>query len=52
MAFSMAGSIGACVWIGRWWDSNANHESPIGTLIGGVLGTLLAIWLVIKELSK
>jgi ethanolamine transporter EutH len=52
MAFSMAGSIGICVWLGRRWDQQSIQSAPIGTLIGGVLGTLVAIWLVIKELSK
>tara|TARA_B110000444_G_scaffold134610_1_gene126419 strand:- start:392 stop:550 length:159 start_codon:yes stop_codon:yes gene_type:complete len=52
MAFSMAGSIGVCIWLGRKWDAWASHEMPLGTLIGGVLGTILAIWVVIKELSK
>jgi hypothetical protein len=52
MAFSMAGSIGVCVWLGRKLDESSNQSAPIGTLVGGVAGTLLAIWMVIKELSK
>ncbi len=52
MAFSMAGSIGFCVWLGRKWDQGSDQSIPIGTLLGGVLGTVLAIWLVVKELSK
>ncbi|MDA8606071.1 AtpZ/AtpI family protein [Flavobacteriales bacterium] len=52
MAFSMAGSIGFCVWLGRQWDQSSDQSIPLGTLFGGVLGTVLAIWLVVKELSK
>jgi len=52
MVFTMAGSIGLFVWLGRRWDEQSNHQIPIGTLIGGVLGTVFAIWLVIRELSK
>ncbi|MAI23082.1 MAG: hypothetical protein CL828_03405 [Crocinitomicaceae bacterium] len=52
MAFTMAGSIGIAVWLGRRWDENSGRELPFGTLLGGVLGTVLAIWMVIKELSK
>lgn len=52
MVFTMAGSIGFFVWLGRRWDDHSNHQIPIGTLIGGVLGTAFAIWLVIRELSK
>ena len=52
MVFTMAGSIGIFVWLGREWDRQANHEIPFGTIIGGLLGTLLAIWLVIRELLK
>jgi len=52
MVFTMAGSIGIFVWLGREWDLQANHEIPFGTIIGGLLGTLLAIWLVIRELLK
>ena len=52
MAFTMAASIGVFVWLGRVWDERANHEVPFGTIIGGLLGTVFAIWLVIRELSK
>tara|TARA_B110000503_G_scaffold91474_2_gene138075 strand:- start:620 stop:778 length:159 start_codon:yes stop_codon:yes gene_type:complete len=52
MAFTMAGSIGVFVWLGRTWDERATHAIPFGTLIGGLLGTLFSIWLVIRELSK
>ena len=52
MAFTMAGSIGMAVWLGRKWDLSSGHEFPLGTLLGGVLGTVAAIWMVIKELSK
>jgi hypothetical protein len=52
MAFSMAGSIGVCVWLGRKWDERSSQSTPIGTLVGGVLGTLLAIGMAIKELAK
>jgi len=48
----MAGSIGVAVWLGRWWDESAQNEMPVGTMIGGVLGTVAAIYMVIKELSK
>lgn len=52
MAFTMAASIGVCIWAGRKWDETANWEFPLGTLLGGVLGTVMAIYLVIKELTK
>ncbi|MBV42808.1 MAG: hypothetical protein CL834_07215 [Crocinitomicaceae bacterium] len=52
LAFSMAGSIGICVWIGRKWDERSSQSAPIGTLVGGVFGTVLAIWGAVKELSK
>ena len=52
MAFTMAGSIGVAVWLGRKWDLSIGHEFPIGTLLGGVFGTAAAICMVIKELSK
>lgn len=52
MAFTMAASIGVFVCLGRVWDERANHEVPFGTMIGGLLGTVFAIWLVIRELSK
>ncbi|HBP45548.1 MAG TPA: hypothetical protein DD635_06565 [Flavobacteriales bacterium] len=52
MAFTMAGSIGIAVWLGRTWDQRCGHELPVGTMLGGIAGTLLAIWMVVKELSK
>lgn len=52
MAFTMAGTIGLSVWLGRRWDQSSGQEFPIGTLLGGILGTTAAIWMVIKELSK
>lgn len=52
MAFTMAGSIGVAVWLGRWWDESAQNETPIGTMVGGIVGTFAAIYMVIKELSK
>ncbi len=52
MAFTMAASIGLCVWLGRWWDESTGRDFPFGTLIGGVFGTAAAIYLVIKELSN
>ena len=52
MAFTMAGSIGVAVLLGRKWDLSTGHEFPLGTLLGGVFGTAAAIWMVIKELSK
>ena len=52
MVFTMAGSIGFFVWFGRRWDAHSSYQIPIGTLMGGVLGTVFAIWLVIRELSK
>lgn len=48
----MAGSIGAAVWLGRWWDDRAQNDTPVGTMIGGIVGTFAAIYMVIKELSK
>ena len=52
MAFTMAVVIGAFIWLGIEWDERANHEIPIGPMIGGVLGTVFSIWIVIRELSK
>lgn len=52
MAFTMAASIGVAVWLGRKWDEGSGDDFPFGTLLGGVLGTVAAIWMVIKELSK
>jgi len=52
MAFTMAGSIGLSVWLGRLWDEASGRDVPLGTLAGGVIGTLVAIWMVVKELSK
>jgi hypothetical protein len=52
MAFTMAGTIGLSVWLGRRWDQSSGHEVPLGTLVGGIIGTAMAIWMVIKELSK
>jgi hypothetical protein len=52
MAFTMAGSIGVAVWLGRRWDESAQNETPIGTMVGGIVGTFAAIYMVIKELSK
>lgn len=52
MAFTMAGAIGFSVWLGRRWDEASGREVPLGTLAGGVFGTVAAIWMVIKELSK
>jgi uncharacterized oligopeptide transporter (OPT) family protein len=52
MTFTMAFVIGAFVWLGKEWDQRAHHEVPIGTMIGGLLGTIFSIWLVIRELSK
>jgi hypothetical protein len=52
MAFTMAGSIGVAVWLGRKWDISTGQAFPLGTLLGGVFGTAAAIWMVIKELSK
>ena len=52
MTFTMAGFIGVAVWLGQKWDETSGWEQPIGTLVGGVLGTVAAIWAVIRELSK
>jgi len=52
MAFTMAGSIGVAVWLGRWWDESAQNDTPVGTMVGGIVGTFTAIYMVIKELSK
>ncbi|MDE0871943.1 MAG: AtpZ/AtpI family protein [Flavobacteriales bacterium] len=52
MAFSMAACIGLAVWFGRKWDESTQSEVPYGTLLGGVLGTGLAIWMVIRDLSR
>lgn len=52
MAFTMAAAIGVCIWAGRAWDETSTLEFPLGTLLGGVLGTVMAIYLVIKELTK
>ncbi|MDG2209775.1 MAG: AtpZ/AtpI family protein [Flavobacteriales bacterium] len=52
MAFSMAACIGLAVWFGRKWDESTQSEIPYGTLLGGVLGTGLAIWMVIRDLSR
>lgn len=52
MAFSMAASIGICVWVGMKWDEHAQWDVPMGALTGGLLGTVMSMWLVIKELSK
>ncbi|MEE3164338.1 MAG: AtpZ/AtpI family protein [Bacteroidota bacterium] len=52
MTFTMAGFIGVAVWLGQKWDETSGWEQPIGTLVGGVLGTVAAIWVVIRELSK
>ena len=52
MAFTMAGSIGVAVLLGRKWDLSTGHEFPLGTILGGVFGTAAAMWMVIKEWSK
>ncbi|MDA1336179.1 MAG: hypothetical protein O2818_04750 [Bacteroidetes bacterium] len=52
MTFSMAGTIGLLVWLGRRWDASSELDFPLGTLLGGVFGTIIAIWMVIRELSK
>jgi len=52
MAFTMAGAIGLSVWLGRSWDEASGRDLPLGALAGGVLGTVVAIWMVVKELAK
>ena len=52
MAFSMMLTIGVCVWGGRWADAYWSVETPWFTLLGGTLGTGIAIWTVIQKASK
>ena len=52
MAFSMAGAIGGGVFLGRWCDARLGGETPWCTIAGALLGTAVALWSVIRQLSS
>ncbi len=51
MAFSMAASIALGTFAGRWLDGQMETARPLWTAAGALLGTLLAIYQVIKTLK-
>ncbi len=52
MATQMAVTIGAGVFGGIKLDELLENQQPIATLIGSLLGVVVAIYLVVKDLSK
>lgn len=52
MATQMAVTIGAGVYGGLKLDEYLENQRPVATLIGSLLGVVIAIYLVIKDLTK
>ena len=52
MATQMAVTIGAGVFGGIKLDEFLENQHPIATLVGSLLGVAIAIYLVIKDLTK
>jgi hypothetical protein len=48
MATTMAITILGFVWVGRKWDAQSESETPWGTLVGAIVGTLVAMYVMIQ----
>ena len=51
MAFSMAAAIGGGVVVGQICDARWSPDTPWFTIGGSLLGTAVALWSVIRQLS-
>ena len=52
MAYQMGAAIGLGVWLGIWADGKWPAARPMFTVVGSLLGTGIALYVVIKEASK
>ena len=52
MAYQMGAAIGLGVWLGLKADERWGGETPWFTMLGALLGTGTALYVVIKESSK
>lgn len=52
MAYQMVLAIGLGVWLGRKADSRLEFETPWCTIMGSLMGTAVAFYVVLKEASK
>jgi F0F1-type ATP synthase assembly protein I len=52
MAFQMALTIGAAIWLGRYIDQRLQFNKPWATLGLALVGVILALYNVIKDLNR
>ena len=52
MAFQMAGTIIACLFLGKWLDSKFPNRFPLFTVILTIIGVFLAMYFVVRSLLK
>jgi len=52
MAYQMVLAIGLGVWLGREGDERMKLETPWFTILGSLIGTASAFYLVLKEASR
>jgi F0F1-type ATP synthase assembly protein I len=52
MAFQMALTIGAAIWLGRYIDQRLQCNKPWATLGLALIGVILALYNVIKDLNS
>lgn len=51
LAFTMAGTIAACVGLGYWADKSW-ETSPFLTISGAIVGVFASLYLTIKDLTR
>ena len=52
IAFQMLATIGLSAWLGTWLDKQLELKNPWFTVSLLLLGVLLALWQVIRGLTK
>lgn len=52
IAFQMLATIGLSTWLGTWLDKRLQFENPWFTIALLLLGVLVALWQVIRGLTK
>jgi hypothetical protein len=52
MAMTMVTTILGFVWVGRLWDAHSETATPWGTLSGAIVGTLVAMYVMIQMAWK
>ena len=52
LAFQMLATIGGATWLGTWLDGYFHSRNPWFTIGLMLLGVLVALWQVIRSLTK